>query len=130
MTTNYFTNAYVNVAPILRTNNFYLDSDGLPIENYDENIAKEMLQQEKFDPYVLVNMVGGKSWKINDYYIGFFANVGNILNTEYKTGGFEQSRNANYNTLLEDKSRANPLFGSKYWFGYGTSYYAQIYFRF
>ena len=130
MTANYFTNAYVNVAPILRTNNFYLDSDGLPIENYDEDIAKEMLQQEKFEPYVLVNMVGGKSWKINDYYIGFFANVGNILNTEYKTGGFEQSRNANYNTLLEDKSRANPLFGSKYWFGYGTSYYAQIYFRF
>ena len=130
MTANYFNNAFVNVAPILRTNNFYLDSDGLPIENYDLEIARELLQQEKFASYFLVNIVGGKSWKINDYYIGFFANVGNILNTEYKTGGFEQSRNANYNTLLEDKSRNNPLFGSKYWFGYGTSYYAQIYFRF
>ncbi len=130
MTANYFTNAYVNAAPILRTANFYLDSDGLPIENYDPEIARELLQQEKFASYFLVNMVGGKSWKINDYYIGFFANVGNILNTEYKTGGFEQSRNANYNTLLQDKSRTNPLFGSKYWFGYGTSYYAQVYFRF
>jgi hypothetical protein len=130
MTTNYFTNAFVNIAPILRTNNFYLDSDGLPIENYDPKIARELLKQEKFASYFLVNIVGGKSWKINDYYVGFFANVGNILNSEYKTGGFEQSRNANYNNLLEDKSRENPLFGSKYWFGYGTSYYAQIYFRF
>lgn len=127
---NYFKNAYISIAPILRTKNFYLDSDGLPIDNYDEEVAKELLLQEKFNPYFLVNIVGGKSWKIKDYYIGFFANVGNILNKEYKTGGFEQSRNANYNTLLEDKSRQDPLFGSKYWFGYGTSYYAQVYFRF
>ena len=33
-------------------------------------------------------------------------------------------------TLLEDKSREKPLFGPKYWFGYGTSYYASVYFRF
>ncbi|MBE9489929.1 MAG: TonB-dependent receptor, partial [Bacteroidetes bacterium] len=129
-TANYFKNAYIDIAPITRTQNFYLDTDGLPIYNYDEEIAKELLQQEKFDAYYLVNIIGGKSWKINNYYIGFFANVSNILNTEYKTGGFEQSRNANYNTLLEDKTRDKPLFGPKYWFGYGTSYYASVYFRF
>jgi len=129
-TTNYFKNAYVDIAPITRTKNFYLDTDGLPIDNYDEEIARKLLQQEKFDAYYLVNIIGGKSWKIDNYYIGFFANVSNILNTEYKTGGFEQSRNANYNTLLEDKTRDKPLFGPKYWFGYGTSYYASIYFRF
>ena len=129
-TANYFRNAYINVAPILRTNNFYMDNDGLPINNYDEQIAKKLLQQEKFKAYYLVNIVGGKSWKIKDYYFGFFANVSNILNNEYKTGGFEQSRNANYNTLLEDKTRDKPLFAPKYWFGYGTSYYASVYFRF
>lgn len=130
ITSNYFNNSYVNIAPIMRTRNFYLDKDGLPIYDYDEGTAKELLKQEKFDPYYLVNIVGGKSWKINDYYIGFFINVGNILNTEYKTGGFEQSRNANYNTLLEDKTREKPLFGPKYWYGYGTSYYTSVYFRF
>jgi len=129
-TANYFRNAYINVAPILRTNNFYLDNDGLPIHNYDEQIAKKLLQQERFKAYYLVNIVGGKSWKLKDYYFGFFANVSNILNNNYKTGGFEQSRNANYNTLLEDKTRDKPLFGPKYWFGYGTSYYASVYFRF
>ncbi len=130
ITGNYFDHSYINIAPITRTRNFYLNSDGLPINDYDEEIAKKLLKQEQFDPYFLVNMVGGKSWKINDYYIGFFLNVGNVLNTAYKTGGFEQSRNANYNTLLEDKTRDKPLFGSKYWFGYGTSYYTSVYFRF
>ncbi len=128
-TGNYFRNAYVSVAPILRTSNFNKDADGLPFQNYDEEIAQELLKQEKFKPYYLVNLVGGKSWKVNNYYFGFFANVSNILNTTYKTGGFEQSRNANYQTLLEDKSRTLPLFGPKYWFGYGTSYYASVYFR-
>ncbi|MCF6296614.1 MAG: carboxypeptidase-like regulatory domain-containing protein [Flavobacteriaceae bacterium] len=129
-TGNHFSNAYINVSPIIRTKNFYTDIDGLPFNDYDENIAKELLQQEKFDSYFLINIVGGKSWKIDKYYIGFFANVSNILNTEYKTGGFEQSRNVNYKTLKKDKSRNLPLFGPKYWFGYGTNYYASVYFRF
>jgi hypothetical protein len=102
----------------------------LPITEFDEETAKELLKQEKFNPYFLINLVGGKSWKINNKYIGFFANVSNILNTTYKTGGFEQSRNANYTKLLEDKTRDKPLFGPKYWFGYGASYYASVYLRF
>ena len=130
ITGNYFDHSYINIAPIMRTKNFYLDNDGLPIHDYDEEIARELLKQEKFKAYYLVNLVGGKSWKINEYYIGFFLNVGNVLNTEYKTGGFEQSRNANYHTLLEDQTREKPLFGPKYWLGYGTSYYTSIYFRF
>ncbi|MCF6223514.1 MAG: TonB-dependent receptor [Flavobacteriaceae bacterium] len=129
-TGNYFNNAFIDIAPITRTKNFYLDADGLPIDDYDINIAKRLLRQEKFEAYFLVNLVGGKSWKINNNYIGFFANVSNVLNTSYKTGGFEQSRNANYYTLLEDQLRDKPLFGAKYWFGYGTSYFASVYYRF
>jgi len=129
VTTNYFSNAYVSVAPITRTKNFYSDKDGLPFNNYDPEIARELLSQQEFDPYYLVNIVGGKSWKIKQYYFGFFANVSNLLNTVYRTGGYEQSRNANYETLLEDKSREYPLFGPKYWFGYGTSFYVAINFR-
>lgn len=127
---NYFKNSFINIAPITRTKNFYTDEDGLPINKFDEEIARELLRQERFEPYFLINMVGGKSWKIKNYYIGLFLNVSNILNINYKTGGFEQSRNANYNTLLEDHNRDKPLFGPKYWFGYGTSYYASVYFRF
>ena len=73
---------------------------------------------------------GGKSWKIDDYYIGFFASVGNILDKVYKTGGFEQGRNANYRELLEDTTNPKRRFGSKYWYGRGANYFLNVYFRF
>ncbi len=129
-TTNYFSNAYINVSPFARTTNFYQDFDGLPFNDYDENVAKSLLRQERFEDYFLVNAVGGKSWKINNCYVGFFTSINNILNQEYKTGGFEQTRNANYRLALEESQRDTPVFGPKYFFGYGTSYYFNVYVRF
>lgn len=129
-TGNHFSNGYLDISPLSRTSNFNKDVDGLPFNDYDPEIAKELLAQEKFESYFLVNAVGGKSWRIDDYYIGFFASINNILNTDYKTGGFEQSRNANYKVLKEDKEREKPIFGPKYWNGYGTTYYLNVYFRF
>jgi len=76
-----------------------------------------------------LNIVGGKSWRIKGGYLGFFASVNNALNTIFKTGGYEQSRNANYQTLLQDQSRDLPLFSPKYWYGYGTTFFASIYLR-
>lgn len=130
-TGNTFSKGYLDISPLARTSNFSTDpTDGLPFNDYNPELARELLAQEEFDNYFLLNAVGGKSWKIGDYYLGFFATIKNILNTEYKTGGFEQSRNANYRTLLEDKARETPVFGPKYWFGYGTSYYLNMYVRF
>ncbi len=127
---NYFSHAFINVSPLSRTSNFLTDVDGLPFLNYDEGLARNLLQQEAFDDYVLVNAIGGKSWRIKDNYLGFFVSLNNILDVIYKTGGFEQSRNANYRTLKEDSERDHPLFGNKYWYGTGASYYANVYYRF
>ncbi|WP_055434711.1 carboxypeptidase regulatory-like domain-containing protein [Lacinutrix algicola] len=130
-TANFFSNAYVDVSPINRTSNFYLDpSDGLPFNDYDEAIAEELLKQEEFDEYMVVNLVGGKSWKIGDKYIGFFASVGNLLDEVYKTGGFEQGRNANYQELRDDVSLEKRVFGAKYWYGRGANYFVNVYLRF
>ena len=130
-TANYFNNAYVDISPLTRTANFYTDpSDGMPFNDYDPEKARELLKQEKFDAYLLVNVIGGKSWKIKDYYLGFFATVSNILDTKYKTGGFEQGRAANFRSLSEDAENDTRVFGSKYWYGYGTTYYLNIYARF
>ena len=129
-TANYFSNAYVDVSPLARTKNFYLDTDGVPFNDYDPAVARELLKQEKFDDYMLVNVVGGKSWKIKDYYVGFFATVNNVFDKKYKTGGFEQGRNANYRTLSEDAANDTRVFGPKYWYGYGTTYYLNLYVRF
>lgn len=129
-TTNFFSNTYVDVAPLTRSSNFYLDSDGLPFENYDVAVAEELLEQEKFDDYVVVNLIGGKSWKIGDKFISVFATVNNLFNTEYKSGGFEQGRNANYNQLSADKALDTPVFGNKYWYGRGTTYFLNVNLRF
>jgi hypothetical protein len=89
-----------------------------------------LLKQERFDDYMLVNLVGGKSWKIGKKYVGFFASISNVLDKTYKTGGYEQSRNGNYTAVLEDAQRDTPVFGTKYWFGRGATYYMNLYLRF
>ena len=122
-TTNFFSNTFVDIAPLTRTSNFYTDADGLTFPNYDLNVAKGLLQQEKFNNYKVVNLVGGKSWKITKYYISVFATVNNLLNAAYKSGGFEQGRNANYNELRADKALQKPVFGNKYWYGRGATYF-------
>ena len=122
-TANFFSNTFVDIAPLTRSSNFYTDADGLTFPNYDVDLARVLLQQEKFDNYKVINLVGGKSWKISGYYISVFATVNNLLNTEYKSGGFEQGRNANYNELRRDKALEKPVFGNKYWYGRGTTYF-------
>lgn len=128
-TVNFFDNIYVDVAPLIRTTNF-ADDGGSPFNDYDPVLAKQLLQQERFDNYTSVNMIGGKSWKIGDKYISIFASVSNLFNTQYKTGGFEQGRNANFRELKNDNALDTPVFGNKYWYGRGTTYFLSTTLRF
>ncbi|MGB3774555.1 MAG: carboxypeptidase-like regulatory domain-containing protein [Leeuwenhoekiella sp.] len=129
-TVNYFSHAYADIAPLTRTKNFYQDTDGIAFNDYVPVVARSLLTQERLNDYTLVTAIGGKWWRVGSYYIGFFTVINNILNTNYKTGGFEQGRSANFRTLREDAARDTPVFGSKYWSGYGTSYYLNVYVRF
>ncbi|MFC4721509.1 carboxypeptidase regulatory-like domain-containing protein [Geojedonia litorea] len=129
-TANAFTNTYLDINTLTRTKNFYLDADGLPFNDYDPDIASKLLKQEKFDDYLVVNLIGGKSWKIDNYFVGFFASIGNVFNQEYKTGGYEQGRNANYRELRDDNANPIRVFGPKYWYGRGSTYFINTYFRF
>jgi len=131
LTTNFFSNAYIDVSNLARSANFSTDFDGQPIVGYDESVARGLLKQEQFDDYMLVNVTGGKSWRIKSYFIGFFATINNVLNEEFKTGGFEQSRLPKYGRLQEDQTRqTGPVFGSRYFYGNGTTYYLNVYVRF
>ncbi|NND62012.1 MAG: TonB-dependent receptor [Flavobacteriaceae bacterium] len=131
VTGNYFSNAYIDVNNLARTANFSSDFDGQTFNDYDEEVARELLRQEEFDDYSLVNIVGGKSWKIKDYFVGFFATINNVLDQDYITGGFEQGRNTNFRDIRTDKSRENgQVFGPRYFFGNGTTYYLNVYVRF
>ena len=129
-TANFFKNTYIDVSPLTRTSNFNTDFDGNVFNDYDAVLARQLLKQERFKDYMVVNLVGGKSWKLGEYYVGFFASINNLLNEIYKTGGFEQGRNANYRELRNDKALQTPVFGSKYWYGRGTTYFLNMNIRF
>ncbi len=127
---NYLSDNYLDVSSISRTDNFYSNDDNANIA-IDQSLADRYLKQEKFDSFYLVNLVGGKSWKIDKYYFGFFAIVNNVLNQTYKTGGFEQSRNATYRQVFEDNQSNGPsVFGPKYFYGYGRTFMVNFYFSF
>jgi len=133
---NLLRNNYLDISPLLRTDNFYTDADGVPFLDNEtgievaQNQVDNLLKQEKFSDAFLLNAVGGKSWKINQYYAGFFIGINNVLGEIFKTGGFEQSRNANYPELKQDKQLEKPIFGPKYWYGNKASYYLNFYVRF
>ena len=127
---NFMSNAYIDVSPLTRTKNFFLDTDGLPFPDYDPTLAKTLLRQEKFDSYMVINAVGGKSWKVGDRYISLFVSLNNLLDKQFKTGGFEQGRNANYQSIKEDISTPKRRFGPKYWYARGTTYFLNLSLRF
>lgn len=133
---SFLTNNYLDISPLLRTDNFYIDADGVPFLDDETGLeitqkqVDDLLVQEKFDNAFLLDVVGGKSWRIKNKYVGFFAGINNVLGELYKTGGFEQSRKSNYPELKEDKQLNKPIFGPKYWYGNKTSYYLNVYLRF
>ena len=140
---NYIGGNYVDVAPITRTDHFYDDdrySIGVPFAGANTTRGEELLKQEKLNDFFLINLIGGKSWKINQSTIGFTANINNLLDVKYKSGGYEQARNANYRQLDQDytphvnpstgATSINPVYGSKYFYGYGRTFLVNLYINF
>ena len=127
---NFFADTYVDVSPLTRTQNFFLDTDGLPFSDYEPDLARELLRQERFEDYMVINAIGGKSWKIGDKYISLFVSLNNIFNQKFKSGGFEQGRSANYRSLQEDTGNPKRVFGPKYWYGRGPTYFLNLNYRF
>jgi len=130
---NYLANNYIDIAPITRTNIFYRnpsDIDGNAFPEATQERGDYLLKQEKFDDFSLLNVTGGKSWKIKGQTFGFFASINNVLDTEYKSGGYEQARNANYRQLNQDVSSGTPAFAPKYFYGYGRTYFLNLYLNF
>jgi hypothetical protein len=126
---NYLSNNYLDVAPLLRTAQFITESDEANFP-YDEATAASYLAQEKFEAFTLVNLVGGKTWMIDGKILGIFATVNNVFDIQYKTGGFEQARNASYSELYKDHQGPTRSFGPKYFYGYGRTFMVNIYLNF
>lgn len=127
---NYLDDSYLDISNITRTNNFTLDATGVSYPGATEEAVRGFLNQQKFSSFSLLNLSGGKSWKVGDQIIGFFASVNNVLDTTYKTGGFEQSRKATFPDAQADNAYGTPSFGPKYFYGYGRTYFVNLYINF
>lgn len=113
---NYFAESYININPEKHT------AEALNIFVTDDPQVEPILEQEKLDPGFTIDIWGGKSWRIEDYTIGFSLSINNILdNTDLITNGYEQYR---FDQTDIDK------FPNKYFHLYGRSYFLNVYFRF
>jgi hypothetical protein len=130
-TANYLANNYANISTIARTQSFYIDPETTaPFpEATDENVTR-LLKQKPLDNFYLLNLVGGKSWLKKGKYISVFASVNNVFDAVFRTGGYEQSRNGNYGQLKQDNLSGNPSFATKYWYGYGRTYFLNVAYSF
>ncbi|MDR0223617.1 MAG: carboxypeptidase-like regulatory domain-containing protein [Myroides odoratus] len=130
---NYLADAFVQVASLKRTQNFIMDPEkvGQAFADLTSEELHRILKQEKLPAFSLVALTGGKSWRLlNRTILGFFASVQNLLNTTYRTGGYEQARNATYAEELARSKGGHPMFGTKYWSSYGRSFFIQVYYNF
>lgn len=128
---NYIGGNYIDISNILRTQNFVVNpADGLGYPGATPDVVRNTLKQEKFNSFNLLNLTGGKSWKIDNTTVGFFASINNVLDTIYKTGGFEQSRKATFPDYQADYANGTPSFGPKYFYGYGRTYFLNVYVNF
>lgn len=129
---NYMAHAYTSVSAIRRTQNFVIDPDtNQPFTGLTEDKLRDVLRQEQLPSFTVVNLTGGKSWRLpNRSIIGASASLNNVLNTTYKTGGFEQARNANYGREQVNTSSGTSTFANKYFFGYGRNFFVNVYYNF
>ena len=129
---NYLDDNYLDPSPLLRTERFIQNPvTGTPYAGLDENELRRVLEPNRLPSAYFFNANVGKSWRLGAYYVLLTASVNNILdNTKYITGGFEQTRRVTFPGYVEENSREFPLFGPKYWYTQGRSYFVNLQVRF
>ena len=119
---NYFQDTYLSFNPARRT---VPATAGLQYNSpYGMQKARDITQQERVEGAYTLDFTGGKSWKIDDYFVSLFLSVDNLLdNTDIVTGGYEKLR-----FDYDSKDLAN--FPPRYYYAYGRTYYLILSFRF
>ena len=129
---NYLGSNYLDPSAILRTEKFIQNpASGNPYAGITESELRDRLQPTKLPTAYFFNANAGKSWRLGKYYVLITASVNNIFdNTNYITGGFEQTRNVSFPKFVQENDRNYPLFGPKLFYTQGRSYFVNLQFRF
>ena len=122
---NYLDGVWISINPARRT------EQAVELVEQDSDQWKNILDQEKTDNAVTLDLNGGYSWKMNKTINGLkknwfmYLNVGlsNVLNKkDIKTGGYEQYR-------YDFEERDPETFPRRYYHAYGFSAYVNLSFR-
>ena len=123
---SYFDNIYIQASPVRRID------EAIDNVEVDSQLWVDILSQEKMKGQFVMDASVGKSLMLNKVfkkmknrqYLNFNLNVGNLTNnTNFVTGGYEQSR---FDFADKDLSR----FQNKYFYAYGLNFFAQLSYRF
>ena len=127
MNINYLSENYINISRLNRTESFAINPDtGVRFPEANDSNLAIALAQNPLESVYLVNLIGGKSFLLGDTYISLFGSVNNVLDTVFRSGGFEQSRNGNFGALRQDQLRQNPSFGPRFWYGFGRTFFINL----
>ncbi|MBA5629131.1 TonB-dependent receptor [Moheibacter lacus] len=132
-TGNYLAANYLDIAPFKRTSSFLTYETASGTQPYpqssDEALVRSLLEQQELSSEFMLNLNAGKTFRFGKYYMGISANVNNVLdNRDYVTGGFEQIRLGNLPEAMDEGNQS--MFGPKYWYDRGRSYFINVFFRF
>ncbi|MCI5054787.1 MAG: hypothetical protein MRY83_01695 [Flavobacteriales bacterium] len=119
---NYFQDFYLDVNPDRRTEEAlskFVESD----DTWEDVINQTTLDQDDLADHLILNIYGGKSFKLNNkYYLNLNVNINNALNNQnIISGGFEQ--------LRYDVDNLNK-FPPRIAYAYGLSYFLSATLRF
>ena len=127
LTINYLRENFVRLSPIRHTRSFIIDPEtSVPFPDATDENLNQLLDQKPLDEVYLLNLTFGKSWLWKKKYLSLFVSVSNLLNNEFISGGYQQSRNGNYGQAMGDQLSGRPSFGPKYWYGFGRTYFVNF----
>jgi hypothetical protein len=87
---------------------------------YDSEQWRKIVDQESPDGGISLDLFGGKSWKVKDYFIYLNVGINNILNdTNLITGGYEQLR-------FDGRDRDPEAFPPEYFYRFGLNYFINL----
>jgi hypothetical protein len=111
---NYFRKSFLDFSPDRRT--------AAAVEGVEQGSDQwhSIIDQEELPAGFMLNIFGGKSWKIKKTFLYLNVGVNNVLNnTDFITGGFEQLR-------FDDESRQVSRFPNRYFYAFGMNYFVNL----
>jgi len=120
VTFNGFADNYVAPSLLRRREGFLQGFDAVSAGDYA--LIRSSRIRERLAEASLLRVSVGRSWRKFGGFASVYLSVSNLLNTDFRTGGFEQSRHGHIDEWSEDALSGRPVFGNKYWFGQGRNF--------